>query len=230
MLCSSAAAGLRINNNRSWPRFLRWWWLGKRKGGARGPYWNICLDEVGFPIGGQIPRQPPPELNNIVVSFLKSFCVMMRLSWWWGCHCCWGGVRSKEVMLSEGDGQQCRLSLQEKKRISSSASMNFDANTGKLIKNCVFDSPMAHYALTSTTAIPLQCPCPASELRARRRVGSPSFAFQACGTPQNVCSTEHLHREQLFVRSLGALLGGDHTLSQQLFCLLLLRPCFFPLY
>lgn len=53
------------------------------KGGVRGALLEYCLDEVGFPIGGHIPRQPPPELNNIVVSFLQSFGVMMRFLWWW---------------------------------------------------------------------------------------------------------------------------------------------------
>lgn len=68
------------------------------KGGVRGALLEYCLDEVGFPIGGHIPRQPPPELNNIAVSFLQSFGVMMRFFWWWW----WSGWGWGSLLLGWG--------------------------------------------------------------------------------------------------------------------------------
>lgn len=118
-------------------------------------------------------------------------------------------------MLSEGDGQQCRLSFGDPRRGRGESPYQFYAFYEFLCKyrqveqKHVFDSLIPHYAaLTSTSVLPLQCLSPASELHTRRwGVGSPSFAFHTCRTFWNVCTTRHLHREQLFVMSQGALPG-----------------------
>lgn len=113
-------------------------------------------------------------------------------------------------MLSEGDGQQCRLSFGDPRRGRGESPYQFYAFYEFLCKyrqveqKHVFDSLIPHYAaLTSTSVLPLQCLSPASELHTRRwGVGSPSLLFILAGP-----FGTSVHREQLFVMSQGALPG-----------------------